>query len=346
MDSNTHLTIHISTASIVKILVVLLSLWLLYQIKEIILILFAALILSAVLDPVVKWMVSKKIPKIAGLIGVYLLVVIFIGVMGSILIPSVIEQVKDMSGQIPANISRLASEGGGWAISFGGVEVAKRISDALQAIEKSLVEWTTTGLLPALFSIFGGILGVILVFVLSFYLLVQEDALKNAVKMIVPVQYQPSLVQFYKKVQEKIGLWSRGYLILALIVWFLSYLTLLVLNVKYALVLSLIMPITEIIPMSGPLIGMVVIVPLVFLQSPIQGLLALIILQIINLTESNILVPAVMQKAIGLNPVLIILSILVGVKLAGLVGAVLAIPGLIVASVLINQIFAPKEAKA
>ena len=106
----------------------------------------------------------------------------------------------------------------------------------------------------------------------------------------------------------------------------LIYIGLTILGVKYALVLALIAGLTEAIPFVGPFIGAVPAVFLAFLESPFKALLVLILYIVVQQLENNIIVPKVMQKTVGLNPIVVMVAILLGAKLAGVLGALLAIP--------------------
>jgi predicted PurR-regulated permease PerM len=133
-------------------------------------------------------------------------------------------------------------------------------------------------------------------------------------------------MNMFVRVQDKLGLWLRAQLLLSGIIFLVTWIGLLILGVKYSLVLALIAGITEVIPFIGPIIGAIPAVLLAFLQSPIKALLVLILYLVIQQLEGNILVPKVMQKTVGLNPIVVIVVILLGAKIAGVLGALLSIP--------------------
>ncbi|TSC55933.1 MAG: hypothetical protein G01um101418_504 [Parcubacteria group bacterium Gr01-1014_18] len=323
----------ISGWSVVKILLILASVWLVFTIKDVLVMLFIALLISSVLDPLSRFLQEKGVPKVVAILGIYFVLMALFGLLGWIFIPVIIAQIRDILVVFPSYLSTLTQTQEFWGIS------TQWIKPTLVGIENYFINFTTSGLFSSVTSFFGSALSVVVVFVLSLYMMLEEDAIKNALKFILPAQYQPFLIKIYKKIQYKIGLWMRGYLISAFVVWILTLLALILLDVKYALVLSLITPIAEIIPFFGVMIAAVPVCLLVFFDSPIKALFVLIAYKFVDIFETNILTPKVMQKNVGLNPVLIIVSILVGVKLAGFLGAILAIPVLTALSVFVSDVF-------
>lgn len=150
--------------------------------------------------------------------------------------------------------------------------------------------------------------------------------MKRIMRSVVPTKYQPYFTHLANRMQMKIGKWLRGQLFLSLIIFLLSWLGLSVLGVKYALVLAVFAGVTELIPYFGPFIGGVPAVLIAFTQSPTLAILVIVLYVVIQLIENHVLVPKVMQKAVGLNPVVTIIVILIGAKLAGILGIILAVP--------------------
>jgi len=120
-------------------------------------------------------------------------------------------------------------------------------------------------------------------------------------------------------------------------IFILTYVVLLLLGVKFALVLALIAGILELIPFVGPIISAVPAIIIAFSQSPLLAVLVVILYFVVQQLENNILVPKIMQKAVGLNPIITIVVILIGAKLSGIMGAILAVPVATVVSMLLSD---------
>jgi predicted PurR-regulated permease PerM len=169
--------------------------------------------------------------------------------------------------------------------------------------------------------VLGGVVSFVLILVLAFYMIIEGDAFKKFFRSVAPERYQPHLVGLFTRAQHKMGLWLRGTLILGLIVGILVYIGLLILDIKYALVLAILAGILEMIPYLGPPVSAIPAVILAFSQAPAKGLLVMILYIVVQQLENHILAPKILQKAIGINPVVSILSFGIGFKVAGVLGA-------------------------
>ena len=117
-----------------------------------------------------------------------------------------------------------------------------------------------------------------------------------------------------------------GQILLMLIIGVLTYIGLFFLDVKYALTLALIAGLFELIPYVGPFIALIPAAILAFIQAPLLGLLVVILYVVIQQLENYVIVPQVMKKTVGLNPIVIIIVMLIGAKLAGVIGIILSVP--------------------
>ena len=126
---------------------------------------------------------------------------------------------------------------------------------------------------------------------------------------------------------------------MSLIIGALSYIALVILGVNYSLLLALFAGITEIIPYIGPVLGAVPAVIIAFTQGPIKGLFVVIVYVLIQQLENNFIVPKVMKKSVGLNPIIVIIVIMIGIKIAGIAGALLAVPFTAIIQVIANELF-------
>ena len=162
---------------------------------------------------------------------------------------------------------------------------------------------------------------------MTFYLVVQDDAFKRVFHSIIPDEYVPFGLQLFKKIRDKLGYWLRAQLLLSIVVGLLVFVGLSVLQVKYAAVLALFAALFEFIPYVGPVLAAGPALILAFSQGgPIDFFLVLTLYIVIQQIENHFLIPKVMQRAVGLNPIVSILAILIGARIAGIIGALIAIP--------------------
>ena len=122
------------------------------------------------------------------------------------------------------------------------------------------------------------------------------------------------------------GYWLQGQFILMLIVFLIDYIGLLIIGVPYALILALIAGLLEIVPYIGPIISAVLAFAITFLHDPVTGFVVLALFALVQQLEGYVIAPLVMKKAVGLNPVVVILALMIGAKLAGVTGIIIAVP--------------------
>jgi predicted PurR-regulated permease PerM len=321
-DPKDSLTIHISSLSILKILGVLVIIGFLYMVWDIIILLFVSLIFAASLGPSINWLEQKKIPRAASILLIYVVAVFFLSLVVVLLIPPITEQVDQLAATFPIYYERFIQLFGGLGIEN---DISQTLQQNIQSVGKTLSGYTGS-VVNTLSGVFGGLTTFFLVLVLTFYFSVKKDGLKNFIQSVTPAKYQKYTMQMFVQIQDKLGLWLRGQLLLSGIIFLVTWVGLLILGVKYSLVLALIAGITEVIPFIGPLIGAIPAVILAFLQSPLKALLVIALYFVIQQLEGNVIVPKVMQKTVGLNPIIVIVVILLGAKIAGILGALLSIP--------------------
>lgn len=331
--------ITLSTATFLKLLVIVLLLWLGYLILDILLLLFIALIVASLIDPLADWFEKKRMPRGLAVILIYVLGLGVFVAIALVLVPAFSDQLSQLSANFGDYWNRLLNSLTtlkNWGAQYGLLEQMKKvIPDALQT-----GGFTVQHLLSSVFGFFDGVFSLALVLVLAFYLVVEEEGFHRFLRTITPDEHHKYLTVLWGRIKEKLGQWLRGQLALDLIVGSMSYLGFLILDVQYALLLGVMAGIFETIPYAGPIFTAIVAVFLTFVQSGtlMKPLLVLAVCVVVQQLENHILVPKVMQKAVGLNPVVSILSLLIGYRLLGIAGALLAIPMVTVISIIWGDI--------
>jgi predicted PurR-regulated permease PerM len=185
--------------------------------------------------------------------------------------------------------------------------------------------------------VISGLVAFVTILVLSFYLLLEEQGFKKMYMGVMPEEWHEPFSEITRKIMVKLGAWIRGQLILMFAVGLATTIGMLLIGSPYALTLGVWSGLTEVIPVVGPIVGAVPGVATSLAQSPLHGLLALMVYAIVQQLENNILVPRIMARAVGLNPVLVILAIIIGGKLYGLTGVFIAVPLTAVLSVVVGD---------
>jgi len=327
MEKQTTL-IKIDPWSVLKVILVFLGFWFLYLIRDVILIFLIAAFLSIIIIPAVNFFERKKFPRWLGVLVVYLIILAAVVFLSFLVFPTLISQGKVLLEKIPDYFKSI----------LGGGSVLE--SDSFfEAIKR----WLTTSSpeRSQIFSFFGnvvsGLFTTIMVFIIAFYLSVDREFINRQIIKFSPLKYRNFLTNFYSTAQQKIGAWSRGALSLCFIIGVLSYLGLLILGVKFALVLAVLAGVTEIIPYVGPWIGGTVAFIVALVDSPMKAFLVAIFYLILQQAENSLIVPLTMRKAVGLNPVVVLVVLLIGGKLAGPIGTLLAVPVATIIGILVKE---------
>lgn len=311
--------IDITNSTLIRFILILLGLWFVYYIRDVLVLLFLVLIIVAGLAPTVdRW--AKVITRPGAVISVFLLIFIVLAAIFSLLIPPLISQIQEFSFNLPGHIESLNRQGDGFLPQF-----ADLISKNLNQLSGSLSNFGEL-LFSKTIGVISGVVAIITVVVLTFYLLLEEEGLKKIYRGIMPADRHIALSETTRKIASKLGAWLRGQLFLMFVVGAFTTLGLLIVGSPYALTLGLWSGLTEVIPILGPWIGAVPGVTIGLVQSPFQGFLTLLVYIVVQQLEGNVLVPRIMSKAVGLNPFIVILAILIGGKLYGLMGVLLSVP--------------------
>lgn len=332
-------TIGIVTEIILKIVLVVFGLWFLYAIRDIVAIFFVSVILMAALEPAVRWFQGRRINRTLAVSLVYILLFLVISVVVSFLVPAVMVQFQEFSRNFSGYLEGVLNFASGLneyfqtqGIVFGSQNIFSNFKDNFGSVFS-----TTVG-------IFSGIFSFVVIIAMSFYMSIREDGMERFFRSITPSVYEEYVVSLAKRIKAKIGKWMLGQLSLMLVIFLLDYLVLYLAGVPYALIIAIIGGILEIVPYIGPTISAIIASVTALLFSPVKGLLVLVGYILIQVVENNVLAPQIMKKAVGLNPLAVILALLIGAKIGGVLGAILSIPVATVVGILIKDWMAKRDA--
>jgi predicted PurR-regulated permease PerM len=321
----------ISTGTIVRFFLVAVLLIALYYVRDVALAAIASIVLASAIEPMILRLQKWRIHRVLAAIFVYLFIAVILAALLIFFIPVVAKDLVQLLNNLPETFSigsiwtpaqNLGFDVGGTALAPGTISVA----DFIQGLQ-SLIVGTSTGAFKTAAFIFGGAFGLILIVVLSFYLAVQEDGVGDFLRIVTPIKRQGYIIDLWKRSQKKIGAWLQGQLVLGLVVGILVYLVLMIVGIPHALLLALLAAIFEIIPVFGPIISSVPAILIAFTDNGIgTGLLLIGLYIIIYQFESQLFYPLVVKKIVGISPIVVILALVIGAKLAGILGALIAVP--------------------
>ncbi len=210
-------------------------------------------------------------------------------------------------------------------------EIEKFTSWSLLKREDILSLSGTQRVFDILTVILGTVIGAVafffIILVLIYYMIIRKDALKDMVTLALPRRHRAYFWGLASRVQDKLNAWLIGQMFLCLIIGVMAYIGLLIAGVDYALVLALFAGLTEFLPYVGHYIGAV---PAIFLTytttTPLRALFIVGWFIVTQQLENDIIVPKIMHKAVGIDPFITVIGMLIGVKVGGIVGVILTIP--------------------
>lgn len=319
-------TISISPGTIFRIIFIILALIFLYLIRDVIIIFIFALIVASAIAPAVNLLEKIKIPRVIGALLVYIIVIGLLGLLISLVVPSVARDIKELSSNLPNYIENLSTKFESiQRASLKHQEIINQFQKFLAGIG-DLLRKSASNLFSVAINIFGGIFSLLIVLIISFYLSVQKKGVQHVLTAIIPHEHRDYILSLWERSQRKLGRWLQGQLFLGIIVGVLVYIGLSLLNIKFALLLAILAGILEIFPYIGPVLAAIPAIILGFFQAPILGLWVFILYLIVQQIENYVFVPLVIGRIVKLNPVAVILALLIGGKLGGIPGMILAVP--------------------
>ncbi|MBI2632989.1 MAG: AI-2E family transporter [Parcubacteria group bacterium] len=311
--------IKIDIISIVRILLVLAFIGIIYFLRDVVLLLIVAMIFAAVFSSLVDYLQRKGVPRLFGTFLTY--IILFLLIIGVIwpMIPVITDEVQSLFDKVSSIAPNLAPYLDVEQFNIQSL-IQKYISN------QSDGEGIGTSIFSLLSSVGGNVIFIVMIFVISFYITLNKVFLKETFVSLFPKEKRDRIGSLIDIGQREIGNWGRGLLLLGLFVGVMAYIALLILGVNNALALALLAGVTEMIPYFGPYLGAIPAVLVAFGQEPIKALFVAIIYFVIQQAENHILVPQVMRRTTGLNPLAVILVVLIGGKIAGVLGIFLAVP--------------------
>lgn len=324
--------INIGTSTLIRILLLVALSFVFLKLINVVLIVLTSIVIASFVESAVNKIKKYIKNRILSVFLIYILTFTFLIGVSSVFIPVFLDEMSSLVSSLSQYIpdSSFLNSFQPDTIS-GAKDVVTTISsngsigDLITSTE-NLAKSLSGGLFDILGQAFGSIFNLALIIIISFYLSIKEKGIENFLRVIIPDSSEEYIVDLWRRTEHKIGLWMQGQMLIGVIMGMLTYLGLTILGVKYSLVLAIITAIFELIPFGIYL----AIIPAV-LFSYLDGgatlaLLSLGLYFILHQFENYLIYPLIIKKVIGISPLVVILSILIGWELFSFWGVVLAIP--------------------
>jgi len=285
--------------------------------RDVFIALFLAIVIAAALDRPVSALEKKRVPRILGTLIIYLICILALASLIYSVVPAILAETSTLLHNFRSVSSKISN--------FINPETILEIDAGLRELTNFFFG-ATSNLIDISSKFLGGVIFTASVFVFSFYLTVGRDGVERFLITILPTSYENRALDLYARVRRKIGKWLMGQLILSAIVGTAVFLGLWILGVRYSLLLGFLAAIMELVPYVGPIFTGSLAVLIGLTTSAKLAVFILILFIIIQQLENHVFVPAVMSMTTALNPVIILVAILIGAKIFGIVGLILAVP--------------------
>ena len=311
--------IHFDTANLISVGFVVAIVVLLFQIRDLLLILLTAVVIATFAESFVKFGKRIRFPRVVSVVLFYLVALTLFGGVLLFLVPVLIQELGSLQNIYPeigtyienARILQDLTQQGSSLNDFFATENGASIAQELFKNISTLV---------------GGLVNMIILLVVSFYLSVQERGIERFIRILVPLRHEDYAIDLWHRTRTKIGAWFNGQLVLALILTALTYLGLQIVGAPYALLLAILAGIFGMIP-YGIVLALIPAVAIAFINGGWQlGLIVFVLYWLIQQVTDYILQPLILRRLTGLPTLVVILSVIIAASLAGILGVMIAVP--------------------
>lgn len=291
---------------------------------------FISVIIGFIINPLVNKLETYKIKRNIGTIIVYISIILFFVLIGFLVIPSIVSQLKNFVKNLPQNIAFTLEYINDTLERFNiNSKVISQLNIDLKSqvnvISKNIVSWSSS-IYDSLYGSFSIIFTTILIPIITFYLVVDKEKILDKLFNLIPKKNKNDFMYLYSEINESMGHIVRGRIIMAIFVGVVTGFILMLMGIDFALVIGLITMVADIIPYVGPLMGFVPALIFAFISSPIKAVWVGLLFLFIQWIENNILGPKILGDSTGLHPLVILISIIIGGGMFGVWGMILSVP--------------------
>jgi predicted PurR-regulated permease PerM len=281
----------------------------------------------------------QRVPRLLAILVIYLAIIGAVVMVGLMVLPPLVGQAEALSSRLPDAFSRFQA----FLIHYKLMSKTVTLAEAVQNAPRGTGENAVGTVLVAISSIIGGFFGIVTVLILSFYLLLEAGSMFQYVSRFIPASRRGDVSTAARQAVTKVSAWLRAQILLAGVMGTFAAVGLGTMGLPYFYVVALVAAVGETIPILGPIIAGLTAVAVAISVSPKLALMVGTFFLVLHQLEANILVPKVMEKRVGVSPVVVIIALLIGGELWGLFGAILAIPTAAIISIIIEEIAAERE---
>lgn len=303
-----------------------------------------SIILAYLFNPIVNRLEEKKVDRTRGIFLIYLVILALIFVLSFLVIPKTARELKKLFNNFPYYIDKMTEMTEGLYKKYyknfeNFPDIFKSLENSLMESIESLQKVIVTGIgkiFSGVINTFSKFVNLVLIPILTFYFLRDKDYFKGLLIRIIPKKHRKEIIEVGTEIDQSLGMFVRGRLLLALYVGVATTLLLLIVRVDFAIVIGFITGIADIIPYIGPFLGFMPAVFFALLDSPLKAFWVGICFLAIQWVENNVLAPKIIGKSIGIHPLSILLALIIGGGMYGVIGMIFAVPFVAISKILFN----------
>ncbi len=336
----------ITNGSIVRIMLWLGLAYAIFYFRDLILTLLVGLVIASTIDPVAKYFAKYKVPRVFTVSTVFILLFTSVLLIIIFVLPKLADDVVRLIARLPSFLEEVRIFGKDFGfkdLSLYVNELSKNISQGqlLTVLKNSIIG--AAGVAKTTGAVLSNVINFFLMLIFAFYLAVQDNGITNFLKLITPKFYESYILDLWRRSEAKIGSWAKGQLIVGIIIAIIIYIPLAIINMPYAALFAFLVFLGEMVPVIGLMIASVpAIITAYFTGGMSMLLMVSVIFIIVTQLENYVIYPKVMNSVIGVPAIIILIAIIVGAKIAGFWGVVLAVPLAAIMMELVNDILQEK----
>jgi predicted PurR-regulated permease PerM len=288
---------------------------------------FVAIFLTLALNPAVDWLQQRGVRRRGLAVAIaYVGTLLAIAALGASFVPILIDQVNNFIDEVPVYVEDLTRGRGRLGFLEREYQITEKVRDAIGEGGAARVLGLSGTALAVTKGVLTAVVAVVTIAFLTLFMLLEGPAWMERMYALLPDESQPRWRAVGNDIYRTIGGYVTGNLTISLIAGIVSTLVLLLLGVPYAVALGLLVALLDLIPLAGATIAAVIVTTVGFLDSTTSGIVLLIFFIIYQQLENHVLQPVVYGRTVQLSPLAVLIAVLIGAELAGVIGALAAIP--------------------
>ncbi len=331
------ITVIISRRTIFLVLAIVAAVWVVMHLVSVLIVLFSAILLATAIDAPVGWLQRRGVPRSAGVLAMYAVLVVVLGGVVALLVPLVSSEIATVQDDLPGWTTRLEDfvnrvrPAGSARAHLTFDELSKRLSSHLGTVASTLTNVSlAAGHAMAL---------VFITFVAAYYLAASPGGGASVIERFLPVEHQPRATAIAAAVRDRIGGWVRGQVLVAGTFGIGMGIGLWLIGVPFAVSLGVIAGVLELVPYVGGAVTLLLALPLALTVGWPHAVGVVALYTVLVNVEAHVLSPWYVGRAVHLPPVVVLIALLAGAELAGLIGILLAIPATVVIWAVMDELW-------